>query len=104
MTAVKRNDRNGEWWADFRWKGRRIRSKAPLQSKRGAEQLERHLRRQFSEDEDHGMNPFAGPPPKFAEFVERWMTDYVVPNNRRSTAREKSSALTSRLLPALPHM
>jgi integrase len=100
MTAVKRTDRNGEWWVDFRWKGRRIRSKAPMQSKRGAEQLERHLRRQFSDDEDHGMDPFAGPPPKFGDFAQRWMNEYVVPNNRLSTSREKRSALTSRLVPA----
>jgi hypothetical protein len=76
MTAIRRADRDGEWWVDFRWKGRRIRCKALVQSKRGAEQFERDLRRRFSEDEDHGMDPFAGPPPKFADFSERWMREY----------------------------
>lgn len=100
MTAVRRSDRNDEWWVDFRWKGRRIRTKSPLQTKRGAEQHERHLRRQFSEDEDHGMDPFAGPPPRFAEFAERWMRDYAAGQNRRATVIQKRSHLTNHLLPA----
>jgi integrase len=100
MTAIRRGDRDGEWWVDFRWKGQRIRSKAPVQSKRGAEQLERHLRRQFSEDEDHGMDPFAGPPPQFAEFTERWMKEHVVPRNKLASQIEKRSYLKHHLLPA----
>ena len=100
MTAVRRTDRNDEWWVDFRWKGRRVRAKAPLQTRRGAEQYERQLRRQYSDDEDHGMNPFAGPPPRFADFAERWMRDYVMPRNKQTTQTEKRSYLVHHLLPA----
>lgn len=100
MTAIRRSDRKREWWVDFRWKGTRVRVRAPLQTKRGAEQHERHLRHQFSEDQDHGMDPFAGPPPKFKDFAERWMREYVAVHNRRSTTREKRSSLNAHLFPA----
>ncbi len=100
MAAVRRADRQGEWWVDFRHRGRRVRRLSPVQTKRGAEQLERQIRAELSEDEAHGRNPFAGPPPKFAEFAERWMREYVVPRNRPSALREKRSYLRVHLLPA----
>lgn len=89
---------------DFRYRGRRIRRPSPDGTRRGAETLERTLRKEFADDEDAGRDPFAGPPPTFAEFSERWMRDYVVPNNRQSTVREKRSTLRSQLLPAFGPM
>jgi len=84
---------------DFRYRGKRVRRRSPVQSKRGAEQYERQLRDEIQTDEQAGRDPFAGPPPKFAEFVERWMRDYVMVHNRASGQREKRSALRHHLIP-----
>lgn len=86
---------------DFRYRGRRIRRPSPDGTRRGAETLERSLRKEFVDDEDAGRDPFAGPPPTLAEFSERWMRDYVVPNNRPSGQREKAMTLRVHLLPPL---
>jgi len=101
MTTIRRLDRGGEWWVDFRYRRKRLRKRSPVQTKRGAEQFERQLRQEFAEDETHGRNPFAGPPPLLRDFVDRWFAEYVVPRNKRSTCREKRYAFTSHLLPAL---
>ncbi len=69
-----------------------------MQTKRGAEQFERQLRQVFTEDVAHGKNPFLAPP-KFAEFSERWMRDFVEPNNRPSVQRDKRIVLRLHLLP-----
>jgi hypothetical protein len=100
MAAIKRRDRNGEWWVDFRHRRRRVRKRSPVQTKRGAEQYERQLRQEFAEDETNGRNPFVGPAPKLREFVPRWFAEYVAPRNKRSTANEKRYAFSSHLLPA----
>src|ERR1039457_1234458 len=62
MAAQRRIDRHNEWWIDFRYRRKRIRKRSPVQTKRGAEQYERQLRQEFSDDEAHGKNPFAEPP------------------------------------------
>ena len=98
MAATKRANRNGEWWVDFRYRGKRIRKRSPIQTKRGTEAYERQLLCEFQEDEAHGKNPFVEPP-KFAEFAERWMRDYVDPHNRPSSAYSKRGALRRHLLP-----
>jgi integrase len=100
MAVVQRADRANEWWVDFRWRGTRIRKRAPVQTKRGAEAFERQLRIEFSEDEAHGMNPFSGPPPTFAAFSAEWFDRYVRTRNRFSGQREKASALKHHLIPA----
>jgi integrase len=85
--------------ADFMYRGRRIRKRAPIQTRRGAEELERVLKNTFLEDDAAGRDPFAGPPPAFAEFSERWMREYVEPNNRLSSRRSKAIALRVHLIP-----
>jgi integrase len=99
MSAIRRPDRGAEWWVDFRWRGQRVRRRAPLQTKRGAAAFELQLRNEFSEDEAHGVDPFAGPPPTFAEFADRWMQDYAIPRNRPTTIKEKRKFLRLHLLP-----
>ena len=101
MPALARTDRGGEWWVDFRYRGRRVRRRSPVQTRRGAEQFERTLRAEFGDDEAVGRDPFTGPPPTLAEFVPRWTRDYVIPNNRPSTVREKRYSLSGHILPAL---
>jgi integrase len=70
-----------------------------VQTKREAEAYERALRQNLLADDVAGRDPFAGPPPTFAEFSERWMRDYVIPNNRPATQRDKIIALRAHLLP-----
>jgi len=101
MPAVRRSDRRDEWWVDFRYKRRRIRRRSPIQTRRDAERYERDLLASFGEDENAGRDPFAGPPPTLVQFTKRWMTAYVVVQNRRSSACAKEQILRLHLLPAL---
>jgi len=100
MAAIRRPDRRGEWWVDFRYRRKRLRKRSPVQTKRGAEQFERQLRQEFSEDETHGRNPFAGPPPTFAEFAPEWFDRYVLAQNRVCAQADKRRSLARHLLPA----
>ncbi len=99
MAAIRRHDRGDEWWVDFRFQGRRVRKLSPVQTRRGAEQFERTLRNDFAADAEVGRDPFAGPPPTFAEFAERWMHGYAEVRNRPTAQAEKRSALRLHLLP-----
>jgi integrase len=104
MPAIQRRDRQDEWWVDFRWRGKRIRKRSPLQTKRGAETFERTLLNEFNADEEVGRDPFAGPPPKFQAFAERWMNEYVIPRNRPSTVRTKGNCLRNHIVPMFGRM
>lgn len=100
MSAVRRADRGGEWWVDFRFRKRRVRRRALIQTKRGADELERTIRAQLEADENAGRDPFSGPSPHLEEFAKRWMENYVRPTNRPSTVTDKASMLRIHLLPA----
>jgi integrase len=100
MAATRRADRGGDWWIDFRYRGTRIRRRSSVQTKRGAEAFERTLRNELAADEEAGRDPFAGPPPTFAEFSERWTREYVVVRNRESVRSGKESVLRNHLIPA----
>lgn len=97
--VVRRRDRQGEFWIDFRYDCRRIRKRSPEQTKRGAERYERALRAQLVEDTQAGRDPFAGPAPRFTDFADTWMQQYVKPNNRPATQHEKRSILRVHLVP-----
>lgn len=99
MSAIRRHDRNGAWWVSFRFRGRRVRKLSPIQTKRGAEAYERALRNELVAHEEAGRDPFAGPPPMFAEFAELWMKQYAEPNNRPSSVYSKGIALRTHLVP-----
>jgi len=43
MSAIRNPRRHNEWWVDFRFRGRRIRRRSPVQTKRGAEAFEQQL-------------------------------------------------------------
>ncbi len=100
MSVLRRTDRRNEWWVDFRYRRKRIRKRSPVQTKRGAEQYERQLRKEFAEDETHGRDPFSAPPPRYRDYVESWMHDYVEPRNRLSGRIEKQSYLKHHIVPA----
>jgi len=101
MSAIRRRDRSDEWWVDFRFQGQRLRKRSPVQTRRGAEQYERCLRTELVADVEAGRDPFAGPPPTFAEFAERWMKEYAAPRNRETTVLAKRCLLDRHLLPRL---
>jgi integrase len=101
MSIYQRKDRHDEWWISLRaHSGRRIRRKARIQSLEGAIQQEQAIRAQLARGQEMlDAFPLYGGS-TFAEFAERWMTDYVQIANRASTAEEKRYALRCRLLPA----
>lgn len=110
MSAIRRPDRNNEWWVDFRQGGRRVRRRSPVQTKRGAAEYELDTReslRASDLSQDWGgcaRGDAAKRTPTLAEFAPRWMEQYVMPHNRASTRRAKRIALKLRILPALGHL
>ncbi|MFO0617231.1 MAG: site-specific integrase [Polyangiaceae bacterium] len=101
MPAYRRHDRGEEWWVYFRFRGRRVRRRSPIQTRKGTEEFERALLRELGDDLAAGRDPFIGPPPTLGEFVPRWMTDYVAPRNRPATQYQKACILKTHILPAL---
>lgn len=104
MSVIRRRDRSREYWVSFRFHGRRVRRRSVVQTQRGAQEFERRLLREFAEDTDAGRDPFTGPPPTLATFADRFMRDYAMANNRRSTIREKRSAFNAHLIPTFGHL
>lgn len=96
----------GSWWVDFRWAGERLRKRSPLNTKGGAEAYEAQLRQRLAQrgaihDDTLNTVPAATDrAPTFAEFIPRWMRDYVAVNNKPSEQRAKQNALRNHLLPA----
>jgi len=100
MPSIRRPDRDAAWWVDFRYAGRRIRQKSPVQTKTGADAFERVLRKRLLDLEAAGISPFRESETIFSCFVERWMKDYVQVRNRHATIRSKWVVLRQHLLPA----
>lgn len=94
------------WWVDFRSNGTRYRLRSPDNSKAGALAYEACLRREVA---THGsLDRLAlerrKPMPLFAEFVNRWMKDYVQVNNKPSEQRSKEHILRGYLIPFFGRM
>jgi integrase len=104
MRVYRNKQRKNEWWVYFRFRGRRVRRRSPIQTRRGAEEFGRRLLRELGDDLALGRDPFAGPPPTLAEFAPRWMREYVATNNRPSTVDKKAEILRIHLLPELGHL
>jgi integrase len=101
----KRRDREGAarefWFVDFVFEhadGRkeRVRKVSPVQTRRGAEQYERDLRLALLD----GSRKERREAPRFAAFVEEYLTTYAEPNNKYSTVTAKKSTFKHHLLPA----
>ena len=123
MSAIRRPDRGDEWWVDFEFRGKRVRRRSPMQTKTGAREFEEDLRRELrlgSGADTMGAVAVVGAPPgsaatspsmcppapgpsemTFAEFVPRWMTDYVGTRNRPGTGVYTERVMRLHLLPAL---
>jgi hypothetical protein len=104
MSIFQRTDRHNQWWVSFRFHGRRVRQKSPIQSHEGALGHEAQLLAILGAEEEikAGAPLYSGS--TFAEFAERWMTDYVMIANRHTTVAEKRYALKSRITPAFGHL
>lgn len=101
--AARRID--GSWYVDFYFRRARIRVRAPLNTRAGAEQYERALRAELTE---HGNLERLDPRrqkaeraemPTFAAFAERWMRDYVLGTNMATSQAEKRHVLNGHLVP-----
>ncbi len=99
--AVRKPKGKG-WQADFQLNGVRYRKSSPLNTKAAAESLEVRMRQALSE-RGTIKNLFTQPKeqatPTFAQFSERWMTAYVVVNNKPSEQRAKRRIVKSSLIP-----
>ena len=89
------------WYVDVSWRGKRHRLRSPDNTIAGARALEQRMRRALAERGDlNELDPAERrSEPTFAEFAERWMRDYVVPNNKPSEVEKKRYVLRRTILP-----
>jgi integrase len=96
---------------DFRFQGERIRKKSPIDTKRGAEEYERHLREEmraaaFGDKEGEPSTP--APPPKevptMKEFSREFLEVYAKANNKPSELHTKTCAFRRHLVPEFGHL
>ena len=90
---------DGKWYADFRFQHadgsvERVRKRSPVQSKAGAEELERQLRTAM-------LSPIytTKEVPTFAAYADDFKKTYVLANNKPSERSMKASILKHHLLP-----
>ena len=88
----------------------RVRKVCPVQTKRGADQYEREVRRLLldgdrgsKEGGTHGSKE-EEPAPKFTKFAAFFIDTYATTNNRPSTVREKRRALRRGMLDLFGHL
>lgn len=91
------------WWVDFMFKGRRVRKKSPVDTKRGAESHERELRENLAGGKNlDGTDPSS---PLFSEHLKDWLKTYpLVKGNRPSEIRSKECIARVHLGPAFGHL
>lgn len=96
----------GSWWVDFTWKQTRYRKRSPVNTRQGAQEHELFLRGELTTRDslDHLDPKKRQVVPTFAEFAERWLTDYVDLYNRPVERWKKRLALRRDLLPAFGTM
>ncbi len=102
--AVRRNQ-SGKWMVDIRFKtseGRpdRVRIVSPVQTRRGAEEYERQVRREVLAG-TFGLEPELppAPVPTIAEFAHDYVEVYAKNNNKPSEVWSKQSTLKHHILP-----
>lgn len=92
----------GAWWIDMRWERTRIRRKSPVNTKRGAEEYERRVRRELL-DGTFEKREEEEPPkeiPTFAAFAVEFLSTYARANNKPSEIFSKETVLRVHLTPA----
>lgn len=93
------------WWCDFQVCHIRYRYRSPENSKMGAQAYEALLRRELAM---HGTVQSIKAEtkelvemPTLTEFVPRWLSGYVMTNNRPKEIQQKQSVLSNHILPIL---
>ena len=89
----------GSWYVDFRWDGRRTRTKSPVDSQQGARAFELELREELLKFGCRGK-PLDM---TFDEWCDIWIREKVEPDAKRSGLRTKRSILRVHLLPRFGH-
>jgi integrase len=95
----------GRWVAEFRTPdGERVRRVSPVQTKRGAEAFELHLRSGMPTSASSTSTPCspeeeAGPVPTLEAFAREFLECYAVPNNKPSEVVSKETILRVHWLP-----
>jgi integrase len=87
------------WWVDFRFEQTRYRKRSPENSRAGARAYEAALRRRLARGEIVAIKRGLDDRQTFAEFVPKWLEEYVVPNNKPSEQRTKRYVLAASLVP-----
>src|SRR5689334_14192721 len=82
------------WWVDFTFNHTRYRKRSPENSHLGALAYEGNLRQRLARGE-----AITETRQTFAEFAERWLKDYVAPNNKPSEQLSKAWVLRGSLIP-----
>ena len=104
IMAVRKPENRG-WQVDFQIKGKRYRMTSPLDTKAGAEALEAQMRQTLAQTGtlDHFLAPpeerSAPQTPTFVSFADKWMTAYVIINNKPSEQRAKRRIVAGSLIP-----
>jgi integrase len=100
----------GVWFVDFRFQGERIRKKSPIDTKRGAEEFERQLRKErgdVASGEKEAAPSTPAPEPKVVptlkEFQEEFVSTYAVSNNKPSEVEAKRCVFRAHLVPEIGH-
>jgi len=93
---------NNSWWVDFRFDRTRYRKPSPDDSRAGAKAYELQLRQKLARGE-FTRSGHMEQKQTFAQFSEKWLQDYVMPNNKYSERRTKTSILTKHLIPSFGH-
>jgi integrase len=92
--AVRRIRRS--WWVDFTFNHTRYRKRSPENSRLGALAYEGILRQRLARGD-----AITETRQTFADFAERWLKDYVAPNNKPSEKISKEWILRGSLIPFL---
>ena len=84
--VARKIDKN--WYCDFRWQGRRIRKRPPVNTRRAAQEYEQQLRQRLLTGE-----PLQASRLTFAEFTADWLATHCAAHNRPSELQRKRWAL-----------
>jgi len=87
------------WWVDFRFDHKRYRKRSPENTQAGARAYELVLRQRLARGEDIDGRHRLPRSQTFEEFAERWLIEYVAPNNKPSEQSTKKYLLASSLVP-----
>lgn len=88
------------WWVDFRADHQRYRKRSPENSRAGALAYEAMLRQKLARGEPiDGTQTTDEKDQTFEQFAEKWIEEYVVPNNKHQEQRMKRYILSSSLIP-----